>query len=144
MFSLIFRKDTAFLGNSLSRMSVVEIPDYEYLHFHFILILFETRYNYYRYLDKVLLKVCMLTLSIYLSYKIALYPPRFDFWKRTFGLSNWVIGIVNTISCMLREGSFVAQDWMSWHENKRQLRKFSLFCQSYFPIRKLPWTLQAK
>ena len=76
MFSLIFRKDTAFLGNSLSRMSVVEIPDYDYLHFHFILILFQTWYlaidksykfkhNYYRYLDKVLLKVCMPTLSIY-------------------------------------------------------------------------------
>ena len=135
MFSLIFRKDTAFLGNSLSRMSVVEIPDYEYLHFHFILILFETRYTESMYAN---------SFNLFLSYKIALYPPRFDFWKRTFGLSNWVIGIVNTISCMLREGSFVAQDWMSWHENKRQLRKFSLFCQSYFPIRKLPWTLQAK
>ena len=80
MFSLIFRKATVFLGNSLSRTSVVEIPDYDYLHFHFILILFQTWYlaidikmnksykfkhNYYRYLDKVLLKVCMPTLSIF-------------------------------------------------------------------------------
>ena len=70
------QKGNGFSGNSLCRTSVAEISDYEYLYFHFILILFQIWYlaidksykfehNYYRYLDKVLLKVCMPTLSIY-------------------------------------------------------------------------------